>query len=1198
MDTPRATPPHHETSASSSGEVPRLFGRYTLLSRLGRGGFGTVWRAWDPQTARHVALKVLRAPLDDPDDRARFVREATVIARLRHRNVVTVHDAGEDDGVPYFAMELVEGESFEEALRVGRLDVPAIVAIVRDVALGLAHAHAHGILHRDLKPANVLLGHGGRTVLSDFGLARWSSAREQLTRTGEVLGTPAYMAPEQVDRGVAPQGPPTDVYGLGATLYRAVTGRPPFIEHASMLTLMTMILSDEPTPPRELAPDVPAGVEAILRRCLEKDPADRYATASALAADLDRFLQGRPPEALETDREQRRRQRLSLVGASRRRTIGGLVAVVVAGLALAVLVIALAGRRGSTPDPVAGRSGSEATTAPVDHGPLPPPGEGWERRWSLGEGAPPALEPAISWNDEGRSVDPLGVVRDGAGSEDLVAALGDAVDVELLDDGRVRARYDTSGLGRPRFLQPILFARGGALPIITHDGAGASPTITAPNDAGAVVFTVGRGRWIEPRVRVRLTAAREVDHDSVFLRAWPARRESFVLDGRSGIARFGGGEQAVPFDLVVNHDLTLEIDTGDGGRITLDGRHLDALDRSLASLHTLEPTPVLVGLSEAAWRIASIEITGRLARADRPARATVRGPALSTTARVAVAFEVDGEGSGGPFVEIGTPAGERLVAELDGTRLVVRLGDVELGAAEVAASTRRPSGVLVLERRDDILRAEATVRAADGDDETGVVEVALPWPVAVHEAAAAWGSTAPRVRFDAVAVDVGGGDDDRSSADAAIARGASLDEIAAILDPDAIVDDPGRRGRRCWRLGAERLARVTDPERVPPALVGPSGDPPDHTERRRRTRRRGVLAREALALLEEAAERLDDPVARSDVLARACVAAVVAGQPDAAEALLRGLLRACPSREVARERLDRLEPGRPVDGWVESFSRGSGVAALEVEIADAGLRVAAGLVEPQLVGKILYQRAEVAHVRARNVTSGPITGAPPRAVVDHGERALALLAEAARATPWETSEYRVARCRGEVLVTLGRWANARDALRSAIEHSPRPEWYLHSQLAHSLGALEQPEEACLEALTAFGLAPRQMASQLERLGADLHQARLLGRGDVVLLLARTVSGVGRDEVIDHAERMLNAGAVGVEADFALYAILRAGGVPPPDAEPGAGPGGDLVRARLAALRGDADEARRLLRSARRDRFVAAFVALDPELEGL
>jgi eukaryotic-like serine/threonine-protein kinase len=313
--------------SSAADYFPRVPG-YRIEGRLGKGGMGVVYQAVQVALNRPVALKMLggdHGPAD-ADSRTRFRKEAEALASLRHPNVVPVYEVGEADGVPYFSMELVEGGTL--AARLMRQPPTPIEAatLTAQLARGVHAAHEAGILHRDLKPSNVLLSadQGSRLgdsrsglsacgstsavpnyalvpKVADFGIAkRFGAARgddRTMTQAGDLLGTPAYMAPEQADGNSRVQvGPAADIYSIGALLYELLTRRPPFDAGDPIRTLME-VLNDDPTPPSRLVPAVPRDLETICLKCLQKDPGKRYPTAAALADDLDRFLTGQPISA-------------------------------------------------------------------------------------------------------------------------------------------------------------------------------------------------------------------------------------------------------------------------------------------------------------------------------------------------------------------------------------------------------------------------------------------------------------------------------------------------------------------------------------------------------------------------------------------------------------------------------------------------------------------------------------------------------------------------------------------------------------------------------------------------------------------------------------------------------------------------------------------------------------------------------------
>jgi serine/threonine-protein kinase len=297
--------------------LPSKLGRFEVRRELGRGGFGVVYLAYDPQLRREVALKAPRGDVPlTPEFRGRFLCEARAAAGLDHPNIVPVYEAGEAGAVCYIASAYCPGGTLAERLkeRPGPAPGPEAAALVAALAAAVEHAHSRGVLHRDLKPANVMLesppgglladpdrGDGGLGFvprLTDFGLAKLLADNEEKgwTQSGAILGTPSYMAPEQAAGRNRAVGPAADVYALGAILYELLTGRPPFRAETAIDTLM-QVRQQEPRPPRALNRRVDRGLEAICLKCLEKDPRRRYESAQALADDLTSWQAGGPIRA-------------------------------------------------------------------------------------------------------------------------------------------------------------------------------------------------------------------------------------------------------------------------------------------------------------------------------------------------------------------------------------------------------------------------------------------------------------------------------------------------------------------------------------------------------------------------------------------------------------------------------------------------------------------------------------------------------------------------------------------------------------------------------------------------------------------------------------------------------------------------------------------------------------------------------------
>jgi serine/threonine-protein kinase len=273
--------------------LPHLPG-YDVQAVLGHGGMGIVYKAWHQRLHRVVALKMMLAGnYARPHERERFVREAEAVASLRHDNIVQVHDAGDLDGRAYFTMEYVEGGSLAQKLAGIPQPAHEAASLVATLAEAIQAAHQGGIVHRDLKPANILLTADGTPKIADFGLARQVDGGPALTRSGCRVGTPSYMAPEQAMGKSGAIGPATDIYALGALLYETLTGRPPFRGETATET-ERQVISQDPVAPSRLNRRVPRDLETICLKCLRKDPRRRYATAAALAEDLQRFQRHEP----------------------------------------------------------------------------------------------------------------------------------------------------------------------------------------------------------------------------------------------------------------------------------------------------------------------------------------------------------------------------------------------------------------------------------------------------------------------------------------------------------------------------------------------------------------------------------------------------------------------------------------------------------------------------------------------------------------------------------------------------------------------------------------------------------------------------------------------------------------------------------------------------------------------------------------
>jgi hypothetical protein len=293
--------PGSDVSLDSGRRLARMLGqggcrlgRFELEAELGVGSFGHVFRAHDTELDRPVALKIQRAGgITSGETAERFHREARSVARLKHRGIVALYDTGAtEDGICYLVTEYVEGNTLEEELGKGPLDPRRAARLAAEIADALQYAHDHGVVHRDVKPSNILLDREGQPHVADFGLAKRDAGGETVTSDGRVMGTPAYMSPEQARGDSHHVDARSDVYGLGVILYEMLTGQRPFQGKERLLLLQ--VLEDDPRPPRRLREDVPRDLETICLTAMAKSPAGRYQRASALAEDLRRFLGGEP----------------------------------------------------------------------------------------------------------------------------------------------------------------------------------------------------------------------------------------------------------------------------------------------------------------------------------------------------------------------------------------------------------------------------------------------------------------------------------------------------------------------------------------------------------------------------------------------------------------------------------------------------------------------------------------------------------------------------------------------------------------------------------------------------------------------------------------------------------------------------------------------------------------------------------------
>lgn len=1129
--------------------LPQQLGNYRLGRRLGSGGMGAVHEAQHVVTGQHYALKLMDLELlqtGDVEALERFRREARLGSRLEHPSIVAVVDADLDGPIPWIVQELLPGQTLLDRLRrTGAMDWVSALQLLLPIAVALGHAHERGVLHRDLKPSNILLDQDGRPRLGDFGLARETGGQAlRLTLSGEAIGTPNYMAPEQAS-GARAQGPTLDVYGFCAVLYQVLTGHPPF-QGASLLQTLQQIVQD-PAPRLSDSLEVPPELDALVASALAKDPGDRPANGGILAEELRACLAAAEP------------------GPPARRNAGPLVIslVLLIGVGLLGGLILL----GSEPtsevaaSPTSPPASATPTPAPPRSEPLEATALGapeeWSATWRLGQGEA-RCEQEILWLEAGRIADPLGALERPGGAQALF--LGD---VEPAGPGRWRVRYaPRRGLFRqvsryPGSLVRALGPKHGVAHPPPYRWLGAPGTskgqalIGAPDNGAQLSLLAGRGLWDEARVAARL-AVEPIDRGSVILRV-----DEIPIQYRGRSQQLTRGRAVARLTWTSLGTLTLE-PTAAAGRLRFEDQVFDELCPRLESPPGVRATP-RVSFNEGWFLIDSVVVEGRPLRGDRAALAEPAGELPPATHFAwGIRYRISGGSSsedqgqtyGGPCLDLGAGR-ERLRLSASSEGLQLFHGERLLRRVSLPALPSE--GVLSLVREGDVVTGRIT-----GAEQPLSLSCAWPLPL---PGPPRYGSTGPRLEVRAAALFAGPVDSERSAHDR-----------AGVVSKSPL-------GK--WRRTCVELEDLLDPLRLDPALRSPGA------------------RRERDAALLRLAEQMDDvaaelpPAQRRDALARGLVATVYAGHPEAAKVMGERLAAEGPAR--GREVVAWLGGG----GLADLMKSGMRLATESPRIARAGALGIRPLVSEPERAQVDWTLLHVQRLEAERITRG-------RRPTPDELQVIAKIAEGmerVRALGYTGPGGREV---GLDLAWLYQALDKPELYRARIEEVLATRsgstyayaWLGYARNLAAWGELRASAETMIAAL-ARGARNRAIRGGVQQLvnwgGARWPPAQLSAVAWILARDSRADKDRWRQFAINAAKTAVGQGGEPRSLSLAGIVLYRLVGELPPGFQPGPGPVGQFLRWVMAD---EVPSPTELQEAIAKDRLVEHLALLDPRYAGL